>query len=97
MFHPAAEGFSDPKILQRAGARSAVGYTADGKLYLITVTAARVSELGAILKALGCEEGMNLDGGASSGLWYRGKYLTNPGRAISNALVILTERTSGTN
>ena len=89
VFDPSAEGFSDPKILERAGARSAAGYTADGKLFLITVSAVRVSALGPILKALGCVEGMNLDGGTSSGLWYRGKYLTTPGRQISNALLVL--------
>ncbi len=84
------EGFADPKILERAGTRSAAGFTANKKLYLITVSSAHVSELGAILKALGCDEGMNLDGGASSGLWFRGKYLTSPGRAISNALLVIT-------
>lgn len=31
---------------------------------------------------------MNLDGGASSGLYYNGKYLTAPGRKISNALIV---------
>lgn len=91
VFDPEGEGFVDPKILERAGARSAAGYTPDNKLYLITVSSAHVSELGAILKALGCEEGLNLDGGASSGLWYRGKYLTSPGRAISNALLVLSK------
>ncbi|MHB9133574.1 MAG: phosphodiester glycosidase family protein [Armatimonadota bacterium] len=89
VFDPRSEGFSDPKILERAGTRSAVGFTADHVLYLITTTNARVCDLGSILKALGCVEGMNLDGGASSGLWYRGNYLTTPGRDISNALLIL--------
>ncbi|HEY3379412.1 MAG TPA: phosphodiester glycosidase family protein [Armatimonadota bacterium] len=89
VFNPLAEGFSDPKILQQSGMRSAAGYTADGKLYLITTCIARVSDLGRILKSFGCVEGINLDGGASSGLWYRGRYLTKPGRAISNALLVL--------
>jgi hypothetical protein len=89
VFNPAEEGFSDPKILERAGARSAAGYTANRMLYLITVKSARVRDLGPILKALGCTDGMNLDGGASSGLWHRGKYLTAPGRDISNALLVM--------
>ncbi len=91
VFSPGAEGFNDPKILQLAGARSAAGFTADAVLYLITVGGARVADLGHILKALGCVEGMNLDGGASSGLWYRGNYLTTPGRNISNALLIVEQ------
>lgn len=32
---------------------------------------------------------MNLDGGASSGLYYSGKYLTAPGRSLSNCLVVI--------
>lgn len=89
VFNPTAEGFSDPKILQQVGARSAAGYTATGQLYLITTRAATVADLGYILQALGCTDGMNLDGGASSGLWYRGNYLTTPGRQVGNALLVL--------
>jgi len=89
VFAPREEGFNDPKVLQLSGMRSGVGYTPDRLLYLITVKGARVSDLGPILKALGCTEGMNLDGGASSGLWLQGKYLTKPGRAVSNALLVV--------
>jgi len=32
---------------------------------------------------------MNIDGGASSGLYYKGKMLTTPGRDLSNALVVV--------
>lgn len=35
---------------------------------------------------------MNLDSGASSGLWLRGTYLRTPGRLISNALLIQEQR-----
>lgn len=89
IFNPSAEGFSDARILSASGMRSAAGFTEDGKLYLITCPSIRVRDLGYLLKALGCIEGMNLDGGASSGLWYRGRYLTRPGRQISNALLIV--------
>jgi exopolysaccharide biosynthesis protein len=30
---------------------------------------------------------MNLDGGASSGLWFKGSYITKPGRLLSNTLI----------
>jgi exopolysaccharide biosynthesis protein len=36
----------------------------------------------------GAYQAMNLDGGASSGLYYYGKYITQPGRDISNALLV---------
>jgi hypothetical protein len=92
VFTPGREGFGDPKVLSLVGARSAAGYTDDGVLYLITTRGARVSDLGHILLALGCREGLNLDGGASSGLWLRGTYLTRPGRALSNALLIIEKK-----
>ncbi len=89
IFYPDIEGFTDPKVLQRSGQRSGVGFTSDNVLYLITTSGARVCDLGHILKALGCVQGINLDGGASSCLWYRGKYLTPPGRQISNGLCVI--------
>lgn len=92
LFNPSAEGFSDPKILTNHGARSAAGVTRDRILFLITTRNARVNDLGPILQALGCSDGMNLDGGASSGLWLHGAYLTRPGRAISNALLVLEKK-----
>lgn len=92
VFNPKPEGFNDPKILTNCCARSAVGFTADRVLVLITTCSAKVSDLGHILKALGCVEGMNLDGGASSGLWYNDAYLTAPGRQISNALVVTVKK-----
>jgi exopolysaccharide biosynthesis protein len=40
-----------------------------------------------ILRKLGAYQAMNLDGGASSGLYCNGQTLTAPGRLLSNALV----------
>ena len=37
---------------------------------------------------LGAYDAMNLDGGASTGLWVNGKYLVSPGRQINNALLL---------
>jgi len=90
--NPEAEGFRHPKILTLACARSAVGVTSDGRLLLVTCGAATISELAELMRSLGCEAAMNLDGGASSGLWLRGKYLATPGRPISNALLVLERR-----
>lgn len=87
--NPADEGFKDPKILTDAGDRSAVGLTRAGHLLLVTCPSATIEQLAAVMKALGCVEAMNLDGGASSGLWFRGKYLATPGRDISNALLAI--------
>ncbi|MCF6097346.1 phosphodiester glycosidase family protein [Thermovorax subterraneus] len=85
---PVSEGFSSEKILTYSMARSAVGVTKDNKLLLVTVNSATIGELAEIMKSLGAYNAMNLDGGASSGLYYKGSYLTTPGRELSNALVI---------
>ncbi|KGE19115.1 copper amine oxidase [Paenibacillus wynnii] len=82
------EGFKDPKILTGGGARSALGLTRDHKLILLTSSGATIPQLAEIMKQAGAYQAMNLDGGASSGLYYNGKYLTTPGRQISNAIVI---------
>ncbi|MNI52427.1 hypothetical protein D3C73_1072080 [compost metagenome] len=82
------EGFRDPKILTGGGARSALGLTQDHKLILLTSGGATIPQLAEIMKQAGAYQAMNLDGGASSGLYYNGKYLTTPGRKISNAIVV---------
>ena len=84
-----AEGFTEAKILSMSSARSGLAVTKDGDLLMVTCTAATMAQFAQIMQALGAAEAMNLDGGASSGLAYAGKYLTKPGRALSNALVVL--------
>jgi hypothetical protein len=89
---PESEGFSHPKILTMACNRSALGLTPDGHLLLVTCSEATITELAEIMLRLGCDQAMNLDGGASSGLWCQGRYLVEPGRPISNAVLALPGR-----
>lgn len=81
------EGFTQPNILSQAAARSAVGVTKDHYLLFVTTTAT-MNELARVMQSLGAVDAMNLDGGASSGMYYNGKYITTPGRNISNALLV---------
>ncbi len=85
---PVSEEFTDPKILNGPGARSAVGIAANGDV-ILAVTQGTIKELAKIMLRLGCRDAMNLDGGASSGLWFQGRYLRKPGRPIGNALLVL--------
>ena len=85
------ERFRDPKILVNSGARSALGITRDHRLILLTVPAATIPQLAEIMLQAGAWQAMNLDGGASSGLYYDGKYVTTPGRLLSNALIVKLE------
>ncbi len=83
------ENFHEAKITSAVGARSAIGVKQDGSILLVTVPGATIHQLAELMKELGATDAMNLDGGASSGLWYSGRYLTKPGREISNALAFL--------
>ncbi|MEC0126772.1 phosphodiester glycosidase family protein [Paenibacillus pabuli] len=84
---PASEGFKDTKILNASGARSGIAIMADGSVMLATVSGATVKEWAAVMQKLGAKQAMNLDGGASSGMYAGGKMLTSPGRLLSNTLV----------
>ncbi len=57
-------------------------------LYLVVARGATVVDLGKIMQAFKMDFAMNLDGGGSSALWYRGSYKVGPGRNIPNALVV---------
>jgi exopolysaccharide biosynthesis protein len=71
--HPASEGFA-PKFYARRHPRTLVGIKPNGHLLLVVVDGhnPRLSrgqtlrESAELLKALGCSEGLNLDGGGSS-------------------------------
>lgn len=57
------------------------------KAYLVIAKKATVPDLGLIMKALGMRYAINLDGGGSSALWYRGGYRVGPGRDLPNSIV----------
>lgn len=85
------EKFTDSKITSIAAARSAIGFTKDRSLILLTTRSATINDLAQVMVKLGCDKAMNLDGGASSGLYYKGEIITKPGRQISNAILIIEE------
>jgi len=87
--NPVAENYTIPKITEYSMARSALGLTKDNKLLMVTVNSAKIEELATIMQKLGAYNAMNIDGGASSGLYYKGKMLTTPGRDLSNALIVV--------
>ncbi len=82
------EGFTEAKVLSQSLARSAVGVTRVGRLLMVTTSELKMHELAALMLTLGAENAMSLDGGASSGLWFDGKYATKPGRQIPNAILV---------
>ncbi len=84
---PTDEGFTEAKILTARGLRSVIGITSRGDILLVSVGGATMLDLAQIMRSLGAVQAMNLDGGASAGLFANGSMLTRPGRALSNALV----------
>jgi hypothetical protein len=84
----ASEGFTESKILTDAAQRSFIGCTADNILIMATVPGVTMQQLGEIALNMGCVYAINLDGGASSGLWYNGSYMTKPGRDLGCAIVV---------
>ncbi|MBI3946779.1 MAG: phosphodiester glycosidase family protein [Armatimonadetes bacterium] len=82
------ERFRDPHVLG-SGVRVALGLTAANKLLLVAVPRGiTLAKLAETMKALGCVEAMNLDGGASMAMCYRGKVVVPAGRRLTNALVV---------
>ncbi len=86
---PRAEGFADPHVLNPGG-RTAIGFPANRQqLYLITFLASLpLQQEAEIMKAIGCVEAMNLDGGASEALAYKGDILVPAGRNLTNVIVV---------
>jgi exopolysaccharide biosynthesis protein len=86
---PHVEGFKDPNVLG-TGARTAIGFPADGKsLFLVNFdTALTLQQEAQVMKAIGCDEAMNLDGGASKALAANGKILVPAGRPLTNVIVV---------
>jgi exopolysaccharide biosynthesis protein len=82
------DGFSDPKITANANARSFVGVDKNKRLVMGTMSAATALDMAHVLLKAGLTDAMNMDGGASSGLYYDGSMKRTPGRLLSNALVV---------
>ncbi len=70
--------------------RNAIGYK-DNTVYLVVTYNATVPELADIMKKLGVQYALNLDGGSSSALWYNDEYMVGPGREIPTAIVFAEE------
>ena len=92
-------GYSVSSMYERHP-RSAVGWSkthlclveVDGRQSDLSV-GMTLAELGEYMARLGCEEAINLDGGASATCWYRGRVVNSPcngtERTVANGLVVL--------
>ncbi|HEY9857559.1 MAG TPA: phosphodiester glycosidase family protein [Stenomitos sp.] len=86
---PWFEGFRDPALFGRHP-RTALGLTRDGRRMLLVSfpTAISLQEEAEAMRQLGVHDALNLDGGPSVGMAYRGKLVATPLWGITNALVL---------
>lgn len=82
------DGFRDPHVLG-SNARTAVGVTADRHLLIAVVPGAMtLRTLATVLSRHAVREAINLDGGASTCLYYKGQVVLAPSRQLANVLTL---------
>lgn len=91
--NPRREGFRDPAIFGVAR-RSAIGFPSSAdRLLLVTfpqpVTLRKEAQ---IMRLLGCDQAMNLDGGTSVALAAGDRILQSPGRPLTNVITVYDAR-----
>ena len=85
-------GFTEARFTTASSSRTAVGVNETGELLLISVPAgATVQQMRELALELGCVDAFNLDGGASSAMYYKGSYLTVPSRELTVTLQIFVD------
>jgi hypothetical protein len=86
---PGGEGFADPHVFSRAAPRTAVGITRSSHLLLVTTAqATSLARLAKAMRELGAVYAINLDGGASAGMYVQGRMIRSPARRLTNVLAV---------
>lgn len=90
---PRTEGFTDRRVLGVAR-RTAIGFPAGGrKMVLVTfLSKITLTKEAQIMRAIGCSEAINLDGGSSTGLAHSNRILVPPSRQLTNVIAIYDNR-----
>ncbi len=70
------------------GTRGFIGVK-DGAIVIGHVFGASLADTAEVLKTLGLQNALNLDGGGSSALWLDGAYKVGPGRSLPTAIVLV--------
>ncbi len=73
----AAEGFRDPGITQADVRRVCIGTRRDGKVVMLYADS-NLQKLSYVMKAMGCWDAINCDGGGSTNLYVDGQWLYGP-------------------
>lgn len=82
------EGFRDPGLFG-SRTRMVLGITPANKLLLVSIaTPVTFARTASIMKVLGAVDALALDGGTSSAMYYKGRYIRRPGRALTNIIEV---------
>ena len=85
---PKSQRFRDKKIWGHA-ARTGIGLTKNGKLVMVATTSKiTLSQLGKAMRTRGVVDGISLDGGGSTCLFYQGSLVVPPQRKLCNLFVL---------
>ena len=73
--------------------RVAVGMTRGNKMvFVATRSPVYLSKLAKAMRGLGVWDAINLDGGSSIGVYYKGKTLIKPSRQLTNLILVYGDR-----
>lgn len=84
-------GFSEARFTTASTPRTAIGTLPNGKLVLVSVPAATIQQMRELMLNLGCVDALNLDGGASTAMYYNGSYIRSPGRQLTATLQVFVD------
>lgn len=84
-------GFTEERFTTLSTPRTALGTTREGRLVLVSTPSATVGQLRELMLELGCVDALNLDGGASVGMYCRGRMVAAPGRELATTLQIFVD------
>ena len=85
-------GFQEPRFTTQNSPRTAAGVNGEGKLLLVSVPGgATIQQMREAMLSLGCVEAVNLDGGASCGMYWQGSYLATPSRNLTVTLQVFVD------
>lgn len=88
---PRSEGFSDPSLFGRRP-RAALGVTDNNKLLMVTSNGSiSLHQLARVMRDLGSRNAINLDGGSSTALYYKGSVLSRPARRLTNVIAVYSQ------
>ena len=83
------EGFTEARVLYGLTKRIGIGIKKDGSILIVTVHNATLFGLSQIMTVLGCQDAMNLDGGASTALYVDGEARIVPERKLTHMIAFL--------